>query len=88
MAGAKTALHFRVPLWYSMETNNRRREFERWPKYKDLYLRTFDRMLAERERRGLPTAWKTAQEVFDWWMEIAPNVIPGQIGMDELMEVE
>lgn len=67
---------------------HRRREFERWPKYKELYLRTFDRMLAERARRGLPTAWKTAQEVFDWWMEIAPNVIPGKIRMDELMEVE
>ena len=47
---------------------SREREFERWPKYKDAYLRAFGRMLDERRRRGLDTQWETADEVFDWWM--------------------
>ena len=59
-------------------------EFRRWPKYKDLYLSAFDRMLAEREKREKPTDWRSAEEVFDWWME--KSVIPGQIRMDELMD--
>jgi len=59
-------------------------EFQRWPKYKDLYLSAFDRMLAEREKREKPTDWRSAEEVFDWWME--KSVIPGQIRMDEFFE--
>lgn len=61
-------------------------EFERWPKYKDMYLRAFDRMIAERATRGKRTEWQTAEEVFDWWME--RGVLPGQMRMDEFLEVE
>jgi phosphoadenosine phosphosulfate reductase len=43
-------------------------EFVRWPKYYQAYLRAFDRMLRERERRDRPTKWKNAQEVMDWWI--------------------
>jgi phosphoadenosine phosphosulfate reductase len=43
-------------------------QFDRWPKYYQAYLRAFDRMLRERERRGRPTKWKTAQDVMDWWI--------------------
>ena len=46
----------------------REREFERWPKYKEAYMRSFDKMLAHRRERGLETEWTTSQEVFDWWM--------------------
>lgn len=61
-------------------------EFERWPKYKDMYLRAFDRMIAERATRGKRTEWQTAEEVFDWWME--RGVLPGQMRMDEFLEEE
>jgi len=45
------------------------REFERWPKYYDAYLRTFDRMLVARSEAGLENEmWKTAQDVMDWWI--------------------
>ena len=47
-----------------------KKEAERWPKYSELYLKAFERMLEERERRGLPTEWKTAEEVMVWWMQI------------------
>lgn len=46
----------------------REREFERWPKYRDAYLRAFDKMLEHRRTSGLETEWQTAEEVFDWWM--------------------
>lgn len=43
-------------------------DFERWPKYREAYLRAFERMLKLYETP--PRTWKTAQEVFDWWMII------------------
>lgn len=60
-------------------------EFARWPKYKNLYLRAFDRMLEERRRRGNVTGsqdeWTTAEDVFRWWMEY--DVLPGQTSMED-----
>lgn len=67
-----------------MASKTRALEFRRWPKYKEMYLRAFARMLAERAERKKPTEWQTPEEVFDWWMET--GVLPGQIRMDELME--
>lgn len=60
-------------------TKGREREFKRWPKYKDLYIRTFDQMLRERARKNKlwnnnPNA--TARDVFNWWMQY--DVLPGQ----------
>lgn len=45
-------------------------EFERYPKYKDLYIKTFERMLKAREERGLTNraSWQTGKDVFKWWM--------------------
>jgi phosphoadenosine phosphosulfate reductase len=43
-----------------------RRDFERYPKFKAAYIRTFDRMLERRpERIG---TWKTGEDVFNWWI--------------------
>ena len=49
-------------------TKQRVMEFERWPKYKNIYLRTFGRMLQRRIERGLPTLWASAEEVMRWWI--------------------
>ena len=64
----------------------RETEFTRWPKYKNLYLRAFDRMLEERRRRNKEPAWATedwttAEDVFRWWMEY--DVLPGQTSMED-----
>lgn len=41
---------------------------DRYPKYKALYLKTFARMLKERERKERETEkWKTAEDVMKWW---------------------
>lgn len=61
-------------------TNGRRKEFARWPKYKAAYIRAFDRMIAERSKRGLPTEWQTGEDVFHWWME--DGVMAGQTYFD------
>lgn len=50
-------------------------EFSVFPKYQTMYIRAFDRMIAERKRRGLETQWKTGEEVFAWWMNEDPNQI-------------
>lgn len=64
-------------------------EFARWPKYKNLYLLAFDRMLEERRRRGNVTGsqdeWTTAEDVFRWWMEY--DVLPGQISTEDYLEM-
>lgn len=67
----------------------RQREFVRWPKYEKLYIQAFDRMLEERNKRGLDAnkVWdkiKTGVDMFHWWME--DGVLPGQLSMDDLME--
>ena len=68
---------------------DRQREFVRWPKYEQLYIQAFDRMLEERKKRGLDSykVWKeieTGVDMFHWWME--DGVLPGQLSMDDLME--
>lgn len=65
-------------------------EFRIYPKYKDAYIRAFDRMIQERIRRGKSFKdWRMGKngiDVFHWWME--DGVIPGQIEMQELLENE
>ena len=65
-----------------MASAGRWKEFARYPKYQAMYLRAFDRMIAERRRRELPTQWKNSEECFHWWME--DGVLPGQISFDDL----
>lgn len=62
----------------------RYKEFARYPKYKDLYIHTFNRMLAARKEKGLDSRWGTAEDVYHWWME--DGVLPGQISMDGFEE--
>lgn len=54
-----------------------KKELESYPKYKALYLRAFENMLKSRAERGLETEWKTAEEVYDWW-----------VGDDKVAEME
>jgi phosphoadenosine phosphosulfate reductase len=44
------------------------KDFERYPKFKEAYIRAFERMLLARNEAGLKTEWKSGQEVFDWWV--------------------
>jgi phosphoadenosine phosphosulfate reductase len=55
-------------------------EFERWPRFKELYLRAFNKCVEKRlrdikdgeshlEYKGDCAKWSTGQEMFDWWMK-------------------
>lgn len=63
----------------------RNKEFARWPKFPQMYINAFDRMLAARQRRGkMDGSWRmgtTGVDVFHWWME--DGVLPGQFEIEE-----
>lgn len=65
----------------------RNKEFARWPKFPQMYINAFDRMIAERQRRGKidgawsNDAWSTGVDVFHWWMQ--DGVLPGQFEIEE-----
>ena len=45
------------------------KELERYPKFKQNYLKAFSRMLSEREKAGMPTTWQTPEDVMNWWLQ-------------------
>lgn len=49
---------------------NMKREFEYYPKFYENYIKTFDRMIAERARRGQETSkvWADGEAVMRWWL--------------------
>lgn len=48
-------------------STRQRMELERWPKYKALYMRAFDEMIAARIEAGLSCSWTCAEDVMAWW---------------------
>lgn len=66
------------------------RDFKRYPKYKEMYLRTFDKMLKERKEKGLPThkCWETAENVMRWWLEETPKHDEQQMSIFEADGIE
>lgn len=47
-------------------------DFERWPKYRENYLRAFVPMLENAKKHG--TRWETVDDVMRWWIERDNNV--------------
>ena len=52
-------------------SSNAKKELEAYPKYKENYIRAFNKMLNERRKKGLPVyeTWQTGEDVMDWWLE-------------------
>lgn len=65
-------------------------EFERYPKYKDAYLRAFDRMLNVRAGNGKPfLKWNCADDVMEWWLndkQEREEINPEQITLFDSVE--
>lgn len=60
----------------------RSKQFSDFPAYKDNYIKAFDRFLKRKEAEGNQfTLFKTAQEMFDWWME--DPKMQGQVSLFE-----
>ena len=43
----------------------------------------FEKMLNERNKRGLKNTFQTGQDVFRWWME--EDVLPGQMSVEDFV---
>ena len=55
-------------------------ELQKYPKFRDNYIRAFDRML--KNMNGSQT-WKTGEDVMDWWLGYKKEKpIEGQIELD------
>lgn len=62
-----------------------RKEFADYPKYKENYIRAFDRMLNKRRALGkkfLPQDLQTGEEVMRWWLGENPK----QITIDDILK--
>ena len=70
-----------------MADKQRLKEFARWPKYKQMYLRAIKKMMDIREAKGMPLRTRrTVEDVWHWWME--DGVLPGQISLFSTEESE
>lgn len=65
-------------------SKRRYKEFADFPKYKQMYIHAFERMILERKRRGKECRWKSGEEVFLWWME--DDNIPGQMSIGDFID--
>lgn len=48
-----------------------KREFERWPQYRKMYIKAFDEMFAAREAAGKVNhnrPWTDGEGIFRWWI--------------------
>lgn len=45
-------------------------ELEEYPKYKQNYLKAFERMLENNRKKGIACSWNTADEVYRWWLQL------------------
>lgn len=63
-----------------MAGKGRYTEFRLWPKYEQMYRRAFERMLDMKKARGKETLWKTADDVWRWWLE--DKNLDGQLSFD------
>lgn len=63
---------------------HRLKEFEKYPKYKDAYIRAFDRMIAERNRGGYYNPIDSGAALIE---EYARNRLKMQITKDDLLEI-
>ena len=56
-----------------MAGKKRYREFRLYPKYKQMYINAFDRMLEKRRAEGKINELKTGIDIYRWWMGENPN---------------
>lgn len=68
------------------------KEFADYPKYKDAYIRAFQRMIdasrkkAEDKGETYRGNWKTGEEVFYWWIEEYKHIAKGQMRIENYEE--
>jgi phosphoadenosine phosphosulfate reductase len=71
--------------------NQRVKQFNDFPKYRQMYINAFDKMLKIRNEKGKDDiagktgyhCWKNGEDVFEWWMEEYKYEVKGQISLFE-----
>ena len=61
--------------------HQRKKEFNDFPKYKQLYINAFDKAIKNRRKRGLKEIWKNGQEMYDWCLEEKKYNVKGQMNL-------
>lgn len=67
-----------------MAGKRRWKEFQRYPTYERAYRRAFAVLYGQIQAKKIPTKWKSAEDIFYWWME--DNNTEGQISLMDLEE--
>lgn len=67
-----------------MANKNRYIEFARYPKYKQNYIKAFDRMIKSNKEKGWKVGWQNGEECFRWWLGEDVN----QIRLEDIMEIQ
>lgn len=69
-----------------MNPESARVELDRYPKYKQNYLKAFARMLEERKKKGLKinAEWSTPEKVMEWWLGKSAGYDEDQLTILEL----
>lgn len=72
-----------------MSSGTRKKELEAYPKYKEQYLRCFDKMMQNRIDRGLTSfcSWKTGKDIYDWWVNDVSKLSDSQLSLLESEDV-
>lgn len=66
-------------------TRERLRQFARYPKYKQNYLKAIKTLMDIKERDGNPFyGWRTPEDMFHWW--VRDGVLPGQMSLFDYEE--
>lgn len=45
-----------------------KRDFERWPRYRDKYIRAFEKMIEARKAKGMKVDWETGEDAMKWYI--------------------
>lgn len=60
---------------------NRISEFSKYPKYKQLYINAFDKMVEQHSKNSNYYIWHNGVDVFNWWLDIYAN----QMTLDDVL---
>lgn len=61
-----------------------KKEADRWPNYKRLYVNAFQEMIDVRKGTDREQEWQTGEEVWDWWT--SPRKEPSHEGQTQIFE--
>lgn len=64
------------------------KQFEKYPKYKEQYIRCLGYIIDRRKQRGLPCPWSNGKELFDWWTGNTDKIDERQLSLLEGAELE